>query len=206
MPDCWLDAVMVAVVDLYPEFLRNRFLTADGGLYHDRASFILTKDNEKKIYEVTYLDAAQASKLPAQNSDGSGFWWPAVIENAVQMYFTEKGNADVFKSGGWVKDSLELLTGVPSDQWMFDKEGTWQHMEKAGDTPIVITTKPEGQTKNLISFHAYTVNGRQEVNGVRYVILRNPWHDTQRLKFDDIFDDISSIGHFKDLNAKPTNL
>jgi hypothetical protein len=196
----------VGLADLYPEFFRGRFTTPDGGLFPDKAAVTLTKDSEKKTYWVNYLDVAQSTLFPGKksNSHGGVYWWPSLVESAIQSWYADHGQLDALSSGGYPSDSIELLTGVKSAQWMEDEAATWTRFQRGNKIPVVITTKPNS-TRTLISFHAYTISLAEEKNGVKWVTVRNPWHETQRHKFEDVYADISSVGHYVDVDATPTN-
>lgn len=209
LPDCWLDAAMVSMADLYNDFLRARVVTDDGGVYKARVGVILTLKGEKRTYWVNYLDAVTNKVLPGMNSDGSGAWWPAAIESAVQMWGNDHNNTEIFQKGGYPADAIEFLTGVSSSSWFpQDDQEWWEHMQLGSKIPVLLGTRgdtDEKKTQRLISWHIYTVLNAEIINGVKWVTLRNPWHDTQRHRLDDIMGDIKHISHYTDINAKPTN-
>jgi len=113
-------------------------------------------------------------------------WYP-LLEKAYAQW---KGSYETVGSGGSSADVFEELTGEWSEYWPIDGRSTpdavWKRITSAIDDerPLASGTHEEkgpvhyGNT-GVFGDHAYSIVGYQQEGDKRFVVLRNPWGDSE---------------------------
>lgn len=166
--DCFLVAALAAIATADPNRIRE-----------------LVTDNGDGTFTVHFADGdvrVDADPLPTQNA-----MWVAVIEKA---YALRVGGYDDLNRGGWPEDVFAALLGTDSE--VFDPDSSWSppwdrgrnsnvspdetfdRIEAALDNGQPVTAAVFGEL-GIETGHALTVMDVFEVDGQKYVELRNPW-------------------------------
>ncbi len=113
-------------------------------------------------------------------------WFP-LLEKAYAQW---KGSYDTVGNGGVASDVFEELTGKASDYYDLNArtnpDTLWKRITSAVDDgrPIAVGTHEEKgpvhyTNTGVFGDHAYSLIGYQTEGTKRFVVLRNPWGDTE---------------------------
>ncbi|MBE2248151.1 MAG: hypothetical protein IAE78_01300 [Myxococcus sp.] len=111
-------------------------------------------------------------------------WFP-LLEKAYAQW---KGSYDVVGNGGVASDVFEELTGEASDYYDLhartNPDTLWKRLTTAIDDgrPVAAGTHERAElytNSGVFEDHAYSVIGYQTEGARRFVVLRNPWGDTE---------------------------
>ena len=130
------------------------------------------------------INSAKTAITPKFAKRGpNGSWWVPILEKASAKYYVNYMNMN----GGWMSESLYMLTGMPNtgfstidltEDQIFEKLTIW---DKKQYVMTAAVNRADGvDKKNLVDGHAYTIIGTAVApNGQRLVKLRNPWGTEQ---------------------------
>ncbi|WP_146008149.1 C2 family cysteine protease [Microbacterium aurantiacum] len=165
--DCYLLAVLAGLADGDPQKIRDMITVNPDGTYT-----VHFADGDITVSSDQLLDNDQAD-------------WVRVIEAA---YVEHEGSYDEFNNGGWPHDVMEDIFGHGADKkdddssfWDFatggnDIDDSYDEMQDALDSGRpVAAAATNGQLGFDGGGHALTVTDTYEVDGTRYVVIRNPW-------------------------------
>jgi hypothetical protein len=113
-------------------------------------------------------------------------WYP-LLEKAYAQW---KGSYDTVGSGGSSSDVFEELTGELSEYWPIDGRSTqdavWKRVVSAIDDQRPLAAGTHGEkgpvhytNTGVLGDHAYSIVGYQQEGDKRFVVLRNPWGDSE---------------------------
>ena len=187
--DCYVCAALAGIAAADPEAIRRLIKPAgDGGAevtFHER-DVVTGEFRPVTIHVDTELYESASGNKPiyghAMGDRASMELWFPLVEKA---YATWRGGYDTVGKGGVQNQIFEAVLGRPAG-WLAISErskpdevwGTMQATLKAG-LPLGAATYnvDDGRYGNtgVHANHGYSVLGADEVNGERFVTLRNPW-------------------------------
>jgi hypothetical protein len=117
------------------------------------------------------------------DADKMELWFP-ILEKAFAKW---KGSYDTIGNGGSPADVMTALTGKPTtyyDTGYTDADEIFRAIKTAGDKKLPMTAGTNDDKKlytntGVYADHAYSVLGAEEANGKKYVLLRNPWGESE---------------------------
>lgn len=209
--DCYFPASMAAIAKANPDFITNLIKDNGDGTYtvnfkqKDWASGRF-KDVPIKVDGDLYV-RSYGGPLYGRSA-GSGeptkmeLWFP-LVEKAYAQW---KGSYDTIGNGGHMSDVFEDCLGVDTGYMSIgsgNKDRLWDTIVKSvdGKKPIGAGTYGEDQeakytNTGVYADHAYSILGYEKVGTERYVVMRNPWGESEpagngpndgifKLKLDD---------------------
>jgi hypothetical protein len=117
--------------------------------------------------------------------DKMELWFP-LIEKAYAQW---KGSYDTIGNGGYSGRVMSEVLGAPNSSGSINP-GTanhvWEQIKRGGEAGHPMTAGTHGSSQSALytntgvyANHAYSVLGATEENGVKYVLLRNPWGQSE---------------------------
>jgi hypothetical protein len=193
--DCYFPAAISAIANHNPEVLKNMVKDNGDGTYtvtfkeRDPRTFKyrdVKVDVDGDLYVRSWGGPLYGSSKGDKGEKTMELWFP-LVEKAYAQW---KGSYDTIGSGGMSNKVMEDVMGVPARQQSVDEGNqaqTWTAIKRAidGKQPIAAGTydaedDPARYTNSgVYADHAYTVLGYEEVNGEKYVQLRNPWGESE---------------------------
>jgi hypothetical protein len=223
--DCYFLSALASIAQAHPEALFNAIQSNDDGTF--TVTFHAKPDGH--VVKVTVDDElpldAQGRPREAHDPDPHELW-PMIFEKAWAAYKGGYANID----GGQMSAAVFALTGWRPTGAVL---GSWN--KDSGSAPKLSTDEiysrlTAGQARGavmmadtfggrdyaqeglngLVSGHAYSVLGAKEIDGQRYVTVRNPWGAGEvgsDGKNDGIFDlkleDFARAFHYFDVTDAP---
>ena len=184
--DCYLLSVLNSMGRHHRDLLKSAIQPLGDGTYNVRffqpdAQGALQPINVRVDGQVAFRGSeVQYARSPTQNEI-----WVSVLEKA---YAKWKGGYEAIGHGGSPGQVMTDLTGRPH---------AFHWTAQAGDAPdsaygrlkaaldegkMVNVATPEnvdGLPAGLVKNHAYAILGYEEVDGVRQLVVRNPWGNTE---------------------------
>lgn len=158
-------------------------------------------------YEPVYIKVSkEIPRVAGADALSAGALWMQMIEKACA--FLGRGNATGYKSlwYGTGGEFLERLLGIPyTGISMGDPDTLFKEICSARKNQRVFNTgtgSDVGSDDGLNTGHAYTIMGGKEINGKRYVLLRNPY-STMSLEYQED-GKTSRTGHMLDTHSDET--
>ncbi len=196
LADCYFPAAVAAVANARPELLQKLIRDNGDGTF----TFTFTQRDwatgRTKKVPVTvdgdlYVKPEKGTPIYGrggvdQRPETMELWFP-LLEKAYAQW---KGSYDVMGSGGVASDVFEELTGEAADYYDLNArtnpDSLWQRITSAIDDkrPIATGTHEEHgpvhyTNTGVFADHAYSIVGYQTEGSKRFVVLRNPWGDTE---------------------------
>jgi hypothetical protein len=190
--NCYFPAAISAIANHNPEVLKNMVKDNGDGTYtvtFKERDFRTLKYRDVKIdvdgdlYVRSWGGPLYGSSKGDKGEKTMELWYP-LVEKAYAQW---KGSYDTIGSGGLANRVMEDIMGKPARQdWVNENNQaqTWATIKRAIDSkqPIAAGTHdPDDRYTNtgVYGDHAYSVLGYEEVNGEKYVQLRNPWGESE---------------------------
>ncbi len=194
--DCYLIAALCAVASSNPDLITSGVKPAGVGAWEVRFFERQANRTFKEVWIKVDADlptlkgrTAPAYARSGDKNDKGLELWPAVFEKAYAVW---KQGYDKMGEGGSSKGALEALTGKSVDtmttEWT-PADTIWAKLEKASKDGKLGKAASAGthgkdrqdlyEGKRLYAWHAYTVMGIESAGGERFVILRNPWGQSE---------------------------
>jgi len=183
--DCYLLAVFNSMGRNHRDLLKSAIQPLGDGTYNVRffqpdAQGAMQPVNVRVDGQVAFLGSqVQYAKSPTQTEI-----WVSVLEKA---YARWKGGFEAIGHGGSPGQVMTDLTGRPSAfHWTAQQgdapDAEYGRMKAALDAgQMVNVATPDSDTlpAGMVRNHAYAVIGYEEVDGVRQLVVRNPWGNTE---------------------------
>jgi len=188
---CYFDSVVEGLVVKDPEFYRKMIRKNDDGTFS--TTFNVMERDGATPHRV---DVTVSGALPVAGGQlvGTRNRNPASLDAAIyeKLWVAFKGGYDA-AAGGIATDAMLAITGKPATVTPIFSDSqpdvvfqTIASAQQRGDLMVADTfaADPTGASDtddgtfgsiNLVPDHAYSVFGAQEVDGQKYVELRNPW-------------------------------
>jgi hypothetical protein len=183
--DCYLLAVLNSMGRNHRDLLKSAIQPLGDGTYNVRffqpdAQGAMQPVNVRVDGQVAFIGSqVQYAKSPTQTEI-----WVSVLEKA---YARWKGGYEAIGHGGSPGQVMTDLTGRPSAfHWTAQQgdapDAEYGRMKAARDAgQMVNVATPDSDTlpAGMVRNHAYAVIGYEEVDGVRQLVVRNPWGNTE---------------------------
>ncbi len=197
LADCYMVATVASIAQKHPESIRkNMTENADG---------TVTFRFFRKEFDSTFTPqlVTVTRELPMRSDGTLAFghsgqheaWFPLLEKAYAQMH----GGVEAIGNGGYMSDAQETLLGAPATSRKIssmEPRAVFAHLqsELAQGKIIGVNTPHEAEGRpplrqlldvfratvaGIVPGHVYSVWGTQEVNGKPYVLLRNPWANTE---------------------------
>lgn len=195
LANCYFPAAVGSVLHAHPRLLEKLMKDNGDGTF----TFTFTKRDwntgKTKKEQVTVdadlwtrpdRDTAYYGRGDVIDRKSMELWYP-LLEKAHAVW---KGGYQVVGEGGVVCDVMEELTGEAADYVKLharsNADTVWNRIVSGvdADRPMAAGTHgPKGPVHytntGVLADHAYTIIGYQTEGSKRYVVLRNPWGDTE---------------------------
>ncbi|TFK23793.1 cysteine proteinase [Coprinopsis marcescibilis] len=167
----------------------------DDFLFTNTPKYEELTEEEKRLYhfdkdEYTRLSKGGKGSLTYAKSGAQGETWVPLIEKAYAKFY---GNYDHL-NGGWTGEAIEDLTGsfnlasLTCD--ILDLERFWtEELLKVNKDRVFscsfneLSNKRNGKddvrVQGLVGQHAYSVLRAKDYNGKRFLVIRNPWGESE---------------------------
>ncbi|MBL8956115.1 MAG: hypothetical protein JNK82_35405 [Myxococcaceae bacterium] len=192
--DCYFPAAISAIANHNPDLLKN--MVKDNG---DGTYTVTFKERDPRTYQFRDVKIDVDGDLYARSwggpiyGSGKGdrgektmeLWFP-LVEKAYAQW---KGSYETIGNGGMASDVMQDVMGKDGrDMWISEgnQAQVWTTLKRAldGKQPVAAGTYGETQAARytntgVYANHAYSVVGYEEVNGEKFVQLRNPWGESE---------------------------
>jgi hypothetical protein len=192
--DCYFPAALAAIAKHNPDAISNLIKDNGDGTYtvtfkeKDWASGRF-KDVAVKVdgdlYARSYGGALYGRSANSSDPKKMELWFP-LVEKAYAQW---KGSYDTIGNGGHVSDVFEDMMGVEASSMSINYTGpdkVWEQVVKNVDAkkPIGAGTYGDDQeakytNTGVYANHAYSVLGYEKSGTDRFVIVRNPWGESE---------------------------
>ncbi len=192
--DCYFPAAMAAIAKHNPDAIANLIKDNGDGTYtvtfkqKDWATGRF-KDVPVKVdgdlYARSYGGALYGRSANSSDPKKMELWFP-LVEKAYAQW---KGSYDTIGAGGHVSDVFEDCLGADASSFSINHSSPdkiWAQVTKNVDAkkPIGAGTYGEDQeakytNTGVYANHAYSVMGYETVGAEKFVILRNPWGESE---------------------------
>lgn len=193
--DCYFPAAIATIAKANPDAIANLIKDNGDGTYtvtfHQKDwSTGKFKDVPVKVDGDLYVRSWGGPLYGHSSNSGDTkkmeLWFP-LVEKAYAQW---KGNSyNNIGNGGGVDDVIEAAMGIDTNSMSIssgNKDALWKNITKAVDTkkPIGAGTYGEDQAarytnSGVYADHAYSILGYETSGTERYVVLRNPWGESE---------------------------
>lgn len=190
--NCFMMAATAAIINISPDLLKSCLKDNGDGTVTVRIYDKKKDDGGNKVYTPKYYRVRKTIPrvgVGAASMDllSAGTLWMQMIEKAFAFHgrikdgqFT-KGYRSLWYGKG--NEFIEMLLGAPTRQQEpftddLDNDVFWHEVCHLQENKMVFSTgtlKGVSGISGLDSGHAYTVLGGEEINGERYIKMRNPY-------------------------------
>ena len=191
--DCYFPAAVAAMAQANPDLLQKMVKANGDGTYtvtfkdRDWATG-RTKDVEVKVdgdlYARSYGGPLYGHSSNSPETSKMEMWFP-LVEKAYAQW---KGSYNTIGSGGSSADVFEDFTGAQgrSINAAGNADAVWKTITTSidGKKPIAAGTHDDGGPVNYTNTgvygdHAYSILGYEKSGNDRFVVLRNPWGESE---------------------------
>lgn len=190
--NCFMMAATAAIINISPDLLKSCLKDNGDGTVTVRIYDKKKDDGGNKVFTPKYYRVRKTIPrvgVGAASMDllSAGTLWMQMIEKAFAFHgrfkdgqFT-KGYRSLWYGKG--NEFIEMLLGAPTRQQEpftddLDNDVFWHEVCHLQENKMVFSTgtlKGVSGISGLDSGHAYTVLGGEEINGERYIKMRNPY-------------------------------
>jgi hypothetical protein len=192
--DCYFPAAMAAIARHTPDAITNLVKDNGDGTYtvnfkeKDWATGRF-KDVAVKVdgdlYARSYGGALYGHSANSSDPKKMELWFP-LVEKAYAQW---KGSYDTIGNGGHVSDVFEAVTGADASYLGISYSGAdrvWSQVVANVDAKKPIGAGTYGEDREaqytntgVYANHAYSILGYEKAGTERYVVLRNPWGESE---------------------------
>ncbi len=186
--DCYFAAAVASVAAQRPELIEDAITDNGDGTYTVRF-YEPRYSGEPRQVEVTVdgqLPTRWGGIHYGKGSDRSELW-VGILEKAYAQY---KGGYEAIGNGGSAGEVMAALTGRMDEYRSISprtsSESLFEQIRRALDEKRTVAAGTHGKDQSALyagtgiyAWHAYSIHGVSEENGVKYVHLRNPWGEVE---------------------------
>ncbi|HEY0882776.1 MAG TPA: C2 family cysteine protease, partial [Archangium sp.] len=191
--NCYFPAAVAALAHVRPDVIQNMVKANGDGTYtvtfkeRDWASG-RTKDVAVRVdgdlYARSYGGPLYGRAANSSDPAKMELWYP-IIEKAYAQW---KGSYNSIGNGGYSADVFEDFTGATgrSIDAAGNPDSVWRTITTAIDAkkPVAAGTHDDGgpvsyTNTGVYGDHAYSILGYEQTGSERYVVLRNPWGESE---------------------------
>ena len=191
--DCYFPAAVASMAHMDPELIHKMIKANGDGTYtvtfkdRDWGSGRVKDVNVRvdgDLYARSYGGPLYGSSSNSTDTAKMELWFP-LVEKAYAQW---KGSYDTIGNGGYSGDVFEEFTGgtARSLDTSAGDDRVWNAITRAIDAkkPVAAGTHSDGGPVNYTNTgvygdHAYSVLGYETQGGEKYVVLRNPWGESE---------------------------
>ncbi|HEY5197803.1 MAG TPA: C2 family cysteine protease [Solirubrobacteraceae bacterium] len=203
LADCWLVSSMASVAWCHPDLISERTLKAGtgvvaaGGADYEFTFYSMDAGDNGKSYVVKDDVPQSGGGYIYARSNVAGETWPANLEKAFIGVIGATGFGEPSSTNynelnyNWPDHGVAALVGRPPWRENANAADAWTKINshctngRATD-PMVAWTFGTGSatvhydgTSGIVANHAYSILGTETSGGHNYVVLRNPWGNTE---------------------------
>lgn len=189
--NCYFPSAIGAIAHQNPKAIENAItesVNAQGEReftvrFYTRSGRMEMVTVDADLYTRSWGGPVYGNTLGNNDADKMELWFP-IVEKAFAKW---RGSYDSIGNGGSAADVMTALTGKPtthlgtgwdSPQAIFDA------IKKAGDAkqPMAAGTHDDKKlytNTGVYADHSYSVLGAEESGGKKYILLRNPWGESE---------------------------
>ncbi len=192
--DCYFPAAISAIAQSNPSALTNMIKDNGDGTYtvtfkqRDWATgqpkdVPITVDGD--LYARSYGGPLYGRSANSGDPKKMELWFP-LVEKAYAQW---KGSYDTIGDGGHVSDVFEDVLGTEASMMgigTWNQDRVWTQLVANVDAKKAVGAGTYGDSENgrytnsgVYANHAYSILGYEQADGERYVVLRNPWGESE---------------------------
>ncbi|CAK7237820.1 hypothetical protein SBRCBS47491_010160 [Sporothrix bragantina] len=188
--DCWLMAALCVYGFVFHRDGEWFSEIIDDKLYLTKPDYDESRSERNMLEDRVRVNSEEAYRKIYQSNSGALYFAQCENPNETWLPLLEKAYAKAHGDyaaieGGFTGEGIEDLTGgVTSELYttdILDKEYFWkEELMKVNDTFLFgcstgVWGKGRGDRRGIVEQHAYSVMRAIEMDGVRLVLLKNPW-------------------------------
>jgi hypothetical protein len=189
--NCYFPAACAAVAHQMPKIIEDAITetTSPTGerefnvRFFSRSGRMEMVTVDADLYTRSWGGPIYGSTTSANDADKMELWFP-ILEKAFAKW---KGSYDAIGNGGSSAAAMTALTGKSTDYLSTGYESAdqiFKAIKAAGDKKQPMTAGTHDDKKlytntGVYGDHAYSVLGAEESNGKRFILLRNPWGESE---------------------------
>lgn len=201
--DCYFPSACGAVAHQMPKVIENAITESTNAAgereftvrFYSRSGRMEMVTVDADLYTRSWGGPIYGTTTGNNDTSKMELWFP-ILEKAFAKY---KGSYNAIGNGGSAGDVMTALTGKPTTSLSTGYESAteiFNAIKKAGDNkqPMAAGTFDDEKkyaNTGVYGDHSYSLLGAEEVNGKKYVLLRNPWGESEP------GDDGKNDGYFK---------
>lgn len=188
--DCYLVASLSAIAHTDPNYIKDGIKNNGDGTYTVRLYDTDWRTGQYVAKNITVdadLPMRADGKTPlyarsTTSKSGQNELWVAILEKAIAV---SRGSYAEIGEGGSAMEVLEMVTGKSARFYNTQTMSfeTLKRQVNAGHPVVAATRGKEAEElykgTNIYPWHAYTVMGTEEKDGQQFVVIRNPWGNTE---------------------------
>lgn len=205
--NCYFPSALSGIAKFQPQALKDSIKDNGDGTY--TVTFKKVDYNGKVTNHPVTVDAdlyvrawggpLYGSSSGLNSPDKMELWYP-IIEKAFAAW---KGSYDTIGRGGVSSDVMEAILGRKAS-YMSARGATetavWNRIKTSIDKSLPVSAGTYGESESarytntgVYANHSYSVLGYEETGGQKYVLLRNPWGESEPLPGDGKNDGIFKL-------------
>jgi len=192
--NCYFPSAISAIAQNNPDILKNMIKDNGDGTYtvtfkeRDPRTFQFRDvkiDVDGDLYVRSWGGPIYGSSKGDKGEKTMELWYP-LVEKAYAQW---KGGFEAIGNGGMSSDVMQDVMGKDGrDMWISEgnQAQVWTTLKRALDSKQPVSAGTYGETQaarytntGVYANHSYSVIGYEEVNGEKFVQLRNPWGESE---------------------------
>jgi hypothetical protein len=189
--NCYFPAAAAAVAHQMPKLVEDAITETTNAAgerefnvrFYSRSGRMEMVTVDADLYTRSWGGPIYGTTTSNNDADKMELWFP-ILEKAFAKW---KGSYDAIGNGGSSAAVMTALTGKSTDYLSTGYESEdqiFKAIKAGGDKKLPMTAGTHDDKKlytntGVYADHAYSVLGAEEANGKRYILLRNPWGESE---------------------------
>lgn len=184
----------LTVAALYERTFNRRILTsiiyprnAKGPIYNSSGKYtvkLFINGIARKVVVDDHLPIGKYNQLLCSYSSNKSEFWISLMEKAYMKVMGgydfpgSNSNIDCYALTGWIPERITIRKNEPD----FDANGVFNRLKEGFEQGRCLITVATGELSDaecdrtgLVATHAFAVVNMAEVNGIKLLMLKNPW-------------------------------